>query len=225
MGFPLCVTHCFSLAAFNILSLCLVFVSLINMSCCVSHWVYPEWDSLCLLDLIDYFLFHVGEIFNYNLFKMFLIPFPFPFFFWDPYNLNVGALIWSQRSLRLSSALLFLFTLFCSSEFISTTLSSSSLIHTSASDILLLIPSRIFLISVNVLFVSVCLFVNSSRALLVDSCIFSILFSRCLIIFTAIILNSFSGNFLISASFIWTSVSSLFLHLYSVSLPFLFFFF
>ena len=24
------------------------------------------WDSLCLLDLIDYFLFHVGEIFNYN---------------------------------------------------------------------------------------------------------------------------------------------------------------
>ena len=31
MGFPLYVTCCFSLAAFNILSLCLVFVSLINM--------------------------------------------------------------------------------------------------------------------------------------------------------------------------------------------------
>ena len=37
-----------------------------------------------LLDLIDYFLFHVGEIFNYNLFKNFLIPFLFLFFFWNP---------------------------------------------------------------------------------------------------------------------------------------------
>ena len=58
---------------------------------CVSPWVYPVWDSLCLLDLIDYFLFHVSKIFNYNLFKNFLIPFLF-LFFWDPYNLNVGAL-------------------------------------------------------------------------------------------------------------------------------------
>ena len=31
MGFPLYVTWCFSIAAFNILSLCLVFVSLISM--------------------------------------------------------------------------------------------------------------------------------------------------------------------------------------------------
>ena len=88
MGYPLYVTCCFSLAAFNILSLCLVFVSLINMG--VPPCLYPVWDSLCLLDLIDYFLFHVGEIFNYNRFKKFLIPFPF-LFFWDPYNSNVGA--------------------------------------------------------------------------------------------------------------------------------------
>ena len=40
---------------------------------------------------LDYFLFHVGEIFNYNLFKNFLIPFLFLLFFWDPYNSNVGA--------------------------------------------------------------------------------------------------------------------------------------
>ena len=72
-------------------------------------------------------------------------------------------LILSQRSLRLSLVLLILFTLFCSSEVISTILSSSSLIH-SASDILLLIPSRVFLILVIVLFVSVCLFFNSSRS-------------------------------------------------------------
>ena len=91
MGFPLHVTCCFSLAALNILFLCLVFVSLISMFWCVSPWVYPVWDSLCLLDLLDYFLFQVGEIFNYNLFKNFLIPFLFLFFFWDSDNSNVGA--------------------------------------------------------------------------------------------------------------------------------------
>ena len=92
MRFPLYVTCCFSLAAFNLLSLCLVFVSLISMCLWhVSPWIYPVWDSLCFLDLIDYSLFHVGEIFNHNLFKNFLIPFLFLFFFWDPYNLNVGA--------------------------------------------------------------------------------------------------------------------------------------
>ena len=85
MGFPLYVTCCFSLAAFNILSLCLVSVSLISMYWHVSPSVYPVWDSLYLLDLIDYFLFHAGEIFNDNLFKNFLIPFLF-LFFWDPYN-------------------------------------------------------------------------------------------------------------------------------------------
>jgi len=114
-------------------------------------------------------------------------------------------LICSRRSLRLSSPLLILFILFYSSEVISTTSSSTSLIR-SASASLLLIPSRVFLISVIVLFVSVCLFFNSSRPLLIDYCIFSTLFSRFLIIFTIIILNSFSGRLLISSSFIWTSV-------------------
>ena len=40
--------------------------------------------------MIDYFLFHVGDIFNYNLFKNLLIPFLF-LFFWGLCNLNVGA--------------------------------------------------------------------------------------------------------------------------------------
>ena len=115
-------------------------------------------------------------------------------------------LIWSQMSLRLFSALFILFALFCSSEVISPILSSSSLISSSASDILLLIPSGVFLISVIVLFVSVCLFFNYSRSLLIDSCIFSILFSRFLIIFTIIIQNSFPGSLLISSSFIWTYI-------------------
>ena len=212
------VTCCFSLAAFNILSLCLVFVSLISMSWHVSPWVYPVWDSLCLLDLIDYFPFQVGEIFNYNLFKSFLIPFLFLFFFWDPYNLNVGVFDIVPEVSETTLISFHSFYLFCSSEVISTILSSSSLIHSSASGILLLIPSRVFLISVIVLLVSICLFFISSRSLLIYSLIFSILFSRFLIIFTIIILNSFSDSLPISSSFIWAS--SLFLHLCSISLPF-----
>ena len=52
--------------------------------------VYPVWDSLCFLDLGDFFFSHVREVFHYKLFKYFLRPFLFLFFFWDPYNSNVG---------------------------------------------------------------------------------------------------------------------------------------
>ena len=61
------------------------------MSWRVSPWIYPVWDSLFFLDLINYFLSHIMEVFNYNLFKYFLSAFLFLFFFWDPYNSNVGA--------------------------------------------------------------------------------------------------------------------------------------
>ena len=88
MGFSLYVTCCFSLAAFNILSLCLVFVSLISM--CLGMFLLGFILYGTLLLGLDYFLFHVGEIFNYNLFKIFLIPFIF-LFFWDAYNSIVGA--------------------------------------------------------------------------------------------------------------------------------------
>ena len=50
-----------------------------------------QQQQQCLLDLIDYLPFHVEEIFNYNLFKNFLILFLFLFFFWDPYYSNVVA--------------------------------------------------------------------------------------------------------------------------------------
>ena len=177
------------------------------MSWCVSPWVYPVWDSLCLLYLIDYFLFHVGETFNYSLFKNFLIP-----FFSSSGIPIIGMLvqlILPQRSLRLSSYPQF-FSFFSLDsvlqKLISAILSSSSLIHSSPSDILLLIPSRGVLISVIVLFVSAYLFFNSFRFLLIDSYIFSILFSRCFIIFAIIILNAFSGSLPISSSFIWTSL-------------------
>ena len=74
MGIPLCVICCFSLATFNICSLCLIFVNLINyvnVSWGVSPWVYPVWDSLGFLDLGDYFLPHFREVFNYYLSSIF----------------------------------------------------------------------------------------------------------------------------------------------------------
>ena len=80
-----------------------------------------------------------------------------------------------------------------------------------------------FLISL-IVFVSVCLFFNSSRSLLIDCHIFSILFSRFLIIFTIIMLNSFSGNLHFLFIYLDFSISSLFLHLCSTSLPFYFIF-
>ena len=64
MGFPLYVACCFSLVIFNIFSLCLVFVSLISMCLGMFLFGFILYGTLCLLDLLDYFLFHVGEIFN-----------------------------------------------------------------------------------------------------------------------------------------------------------------
>ena len=92
MGIPLCAICCFSLAAFNICALCLIFVNLINMCFGVFHlgfilfgtlWVSWTW-------VIDYFLPHFREVFNYYL-KYFLMAFLFVFFFWNSYDLNVGA--------------------------------------------------------------------------------------------------------------------------------------
>ena len=60
MGVPLYVICYFFLVAFNILSLSLIFVSLITVLLSV------------LLDLVDYFLSRVREVFSYNLFKYFL---------------------------------------------------------------------------------------------------------------------------------------------------------
>ena len=120
------------------------------MSWHVSPWVYPVWDSLCLLDLIISFsmLGRFSTIISSKIFS-------YPFFFSSSSETfliqTLVHLILSQRSLRLSSDLFILFASFCSSEVISTTSSSGSLIHSSASDILLLISSRVFLISVIVL--------------------------------------------------------------------------
>ena len=112
-------------------------------------------------------------------------------------------LMLSQTSLRLSSFLFILFSLFCSTAVNSTILSSRSLIRFSASVILLLILSREFYISFIVLFIIVCLLFFSSMSFLNVSCIFSILFPRFWITFTIITLNSVSGRLPISSSFVW----------------------
>ena len=99
------------------------------MSWGVLPWVYPVWDSLGFLGLGDYFLPHFREVFNYYLLKYFLMVFLFVFFFRDSYDSNVGRLTLSWRSLRLSSFLLICFSFFLSDSFISTILSSNSLIY------------------------------------------------------------------------------------------------
>ena len=79
----------FSLVAFNILSLSLIFVSVITMCLCVFFLGFILPGALSFLDLVDYFLSHVREVFSYHLFRYFLRSFFSLFSFWDPYNVNV----------------------------------------------------------------------------------------------------------------------------------------
>jgi len=156
MGVPLYFACCFSLAAYNTLSLCLVFVSLISMCLGMFLLGFMLYGTLCAswtwLAISFSMLGKFSTIISSNNFSH-------SFFFFSSSETHIiwmlVHLVWSQKYLRLSSALFILSTLFCSSVVISTILSSSSLICSSASDILLLIPSRVFLISVIVLFVSV----------------------------------------------------------------------
>ena len=114
-------------------------------------------------------------------------------------------LILFQSSLRLTSVLFILFTLFCSSSnyfhhFIFQFIDPFFCFRYSAID------SFYSIFNFSNPFVSVCLFFNSPGSLLIDTCIFSIVLARILIIFTIIILNYFSGSLPISSSFVWTSV-------------------
>jgi len=146
MGIPLYVICCFSLAAFNICSLCLIFVNLINMCLGVFCLEFILFGTLGFFDLGDYFFPHFREVFNYYVLKYFLMAFLFVFFFWDSYDSNVGAF---DIVPEVSEVVLISFNyFFLSVSFISTVLSYTSLILSSASVILLLVPSRVFLISV-----------------------------------------------------------------------------
>ena len=100
------------------------------MSWGVSPWVYPVWDSMGFLDLGGYFLPHFREVFNYYLLKYFLMAFLFVFFFWDSYDSNVGAFNIVPEVSEVVLTLI-LFSFFPSASFISTILSSPSLILSS----------------------------------------------------------------------------------------------
>ena len=133
MGVPLYVICHFSLADLNIFSLSLISFWQLDycMPQCVPPWIYSTWDFLCFLDLVDYFLSHIKEIFSYYLFKYFLRSY-FSLFFWDPYNVNLGLFNVVPESLRLPSFLFILLSIFCSAAVISTILSSRLFICSSA---------------------------------------------------------------------------------------------
>ena len=136
---------------------------LVWLGCILVHF---SFSLSCILGFILFarlgldwlFPFPCWGNFHYNHFKNSLISFLFLFFFWDPYNSNVGIfnIVPKVSETILSSlhSVYFILLFIC----ISTILSFSSLIHYSASGILLLILSRVFLISIIMLFVSVCLF-------------------------------------------------------------------
>ena len=114
------------------------------MSWGVSPWVYPVSDSLGFLDLCNYFLPHFREVFSYYLLEYFLMPFLFVFF-WDSYDSNVGLF---HIVPEVPEVFLISFdSFFLSASYISTILSSTSLTLSSVCVILLLVPSRVFLIS------------------------------------------------------------------------------
>ena len=152
------------------------------MSCFTPPWVSPSWKSLCFLDLVDYFLSDVQKVFSCYLFKYFLGSFLSLFSFWDSCSENVGAFNVVPEVFRLFFT--YFCSLFCFVAVISIVLCSKWLIHSFDSVILLLILC-------SVLFISVCLFLNSSKSVVNTSCIFSILFPRSWIIFTITIIILF----------------------------------
>ena len=111
MGIPLCVICCFSLAAFHICSLCLIFVSLVNMCLGVFHlgfilfgtlWVSWTWVAISFSILRKF-----STVISSGIFSC-------PFFLSSsgtPMIQMLGHLTLSQRSLILSSFLLILFFL------------------------------------------------------------------------------------------------------------------
>ena len=150
----MCVICCFSLSAFSIFSLCLIFVNLINMCLGMFHlrfilfgtlWVSWTWMAISFPTSGKFSTIISSSIFS--------CPFFLSSSSGTPMIRMLGRLTLSWRSLRLSSFLLIHFSFFLSDSFISPILSSNSLILSSASVILLLVASRVFLISFIALFI------------------------------------------------------------------------
>ena len=151
MAIPLCVICCFSLAVFIMYYLCLIFVNLINMCLGVFHLgfilFWTLWVSWTLVIISFPILGKFSTIMSSSIFS-------WSFFFSSgtPMIQMLGCLTLSKRSLRLSPLLLILFSFILSASFISTIISSTSLILSSEFfwsqllHYLLLIDSFLFLL-------------------------------------------------------------------------------
>ena len=113
MGIPLCVNCYFPLAAFNICSLCLIFVNLINMCLGVFHlglilfgtlWVSWTWVIISFPILGKFSTIISSSIFSWSFFLSSSSG--------TPMIRMLERLILSWRSLRLSSFLLIHFSFF-----------------------------------------------------------------------------------------------------------------
>ena len=162
MGIPLYISCCFSLPAFNILSL--IFWFHYNMSWCGPLWIGPVLDSV-LPGLDACFPSWVRKFFCYHVFKYALFLF-LCFSFSGPQNMNLMVLDVILEVLQVFFLYFYLFFFFFRfsyfSSMISTTLSSRLLVNSSLSHNLL-IPSGVFFISVIIyLMLFFCLFSNCS---------------------------------------------------------------
>ena len=119
MGIPLCVIYCFSLAAFNIFSLCLIFVNLINMCLGVFRlgcflfgtlWVSWTWVVISFLISGKFSTIIPSSIFSWS--------FILSSSSGTPMIRMLGCLSLSQRCLRLFSFLLILFSFILSHLFL-----------------------------------------------------------------------------------------------------------
>ena len=115
MGIPLCVICCFSFAAFNICFLCLIFINLINMCLVMFHLRFilfgTLWVSWICVTISFPILGKFSAIISSSIFS-------WPFFLSSssgtPMIRMLGCLTLSQRSLRLCSFLLILFSFYLS---------------------------------------------------------------------------------------------------------------
>ena len=118
-------------------------------------WVRLVWDSLNSLDLCDYFLHQIREVFGHYFFKQFLNPLLALLSFCYSHDADVVMLHVVQNIsyiLLIFQKFSFLFGALPGCFF--STLSSKSLIRSSASSNLLFIPSSVLFISDIALFIS-----------------------------------------------------------------------
>ena len=160
------------------------------MSQCVPLWVYPAWDSLHFLNLVNYFFFHVREVFSFISSKSFLSLFSLSppsgtLIMWmlEHFVLSLGTFRLSSL-FSLYSILQYWFTPFCLPGHLSTPL-----------------PQLFCCWFLLVYYPSVCLFITSFRFLVNISWILAILFLRSWVISNIISLNSFLGRLPTSTSF------------------------